>query len=101
MVSHTVTDRNILDWYRKMPKLYLDFELDDGRSRFRDDEGIDFPDVEAARAEVLRTLGEITKDALPKSDQQAFTALIHNASGDVVYSAKVTVSGGWHEPRSA
>ena len=30
-----------------MPHFYLDF--DDGRSRFRDEEGIDLPDVEGAR----------------------------------------------------
>ena len=82
-----------------MAKFYCDF--DDGRSSLRDDEGFDFPDVEAGRAAVLQTLGEIAKDALPKGDQQAFTASIRNVSGDVVYSAKVTVSGEWHEPRSA
>lgn len=82
-----------------MTKLYCDF--DDGHSGLRDDEGFDFPDVEAGRLSVLRTLGEIAKDALPKSDQQALTASIRNASGDVVYSATITVSGEWHEPRSA
>ncbi|KQP80647.1 hypothetical protein [Methylobacterium sp. Leaf117] len=77
-----------------MPRLYFDFN--DGRSRFVDEEGIDLPDVKAGRAEVLRTLAEIAKDALPKSDQQAFTASIRNSSGEMVYSAKVTVSGAWH-----
>lgn len=77
-------------------KLYFDF--DDGRTQLRDEEGIDLPDVETARTEVLKTLGEIAKDALPKSDQQAFTATVRNASGDVVYSAKVTISGEQHEP---
>lgn len=82
-----------------MTKFYCDFN--DGHSDFRDDEGFEFPDLEAGRVEVLRTLGEITRDALPKSDQQAFTALIRNAAGDVVYTAKVTVSGEWHQARSA
>lgn len=82
-----------------MPKLYFDF--DDGRTHLTDEEGIDLPDVETGRAEVLRTLAEIAKDTLPKGDQQAFTAAIRNASGNVVYRAKVTVSGEWHEPRSA
>ncbi|MCK2056920.1 hypothetical protein [Methylobacterium sp. 37f] len=77
-----------------MPRLYFDFN--DGRSRFVDEEGIDLPDVEAGRAEVLQTLAEIAKDALPKSDQQAFTASIRNSSGKTVYSAKVTVAGAWH-----
>jgi hypothetical protein len=78
-----------------MPHFYFDF--DDGRSRFRDEEGIDLPDVEGARTEVLKALSEIAKDALPRSDRQAFHASVRNASGSVVYSAKVTVSGEWHE----
>lgn len=78
-----------------LPHFYFDF--DDGRSRFRDEEGIDLPDVEGARTEVLKALSEIAKDALPRSDRQAFHASVRNASGSVVYSAKVTVSGGWHE----
>lgn len=82
-----------------MMKFYFDFE--DGHTRFTDEEGMDLPDVEAGRAEVLRTLAEIAKDALPKSDQQAFTAAIRDASGNVVYSAKVTVVGEWHVPPSA
>lgn len=80
-----------------MTKLYFDF--DDGRSQLRDEEGIDCPDVDAARTEVLKTLGEIAKDALPKSDQQVLIATVRNGSGDTVYSAKITVSGGWHKPR--
>ncbi|WP_156375732.1 hypothetical protein [Methylobacterium sp. Leaf125] len=80
-----------------MTKLYLDF--DDGRSQLRDEDGIDYPDEKAARTEVLKVLSEIAKDAVPKSDQQVLTATVRNASGDTVYSAKVTVSGGWHKPR--
>jgi hypothetical protein len=78
-------------------KLYLDF--DDGRSQLRDEDSIDCPDEKAARTEVLKVLFEIVKDAVPKSDQQMLTATVRNASGDTVYSAKVTVSGGWHKPR--
>ncbi|MCK2056850.1 hypothetical protein [Methylobacterium sp. 37f] len=77
-------------------KLYFDF--DDGRTQFRDEEGIDLPNVEAAQTEVLKTLAEIAKDALPKSDQQAFNASVRNTSGNIVYSVEVTVSGEWHEP---
>ncbi|MEG9500317.1 MAG: hypothetical protein MIN69_00325 [Methylorubrum extorquens] len=79
-----------------MAKFY--FDIDDGRLRFMDDEGFEFADVEAGRAEVLKTLGEIARDALPRGDQQAFTASIGNAAGDVVYSAQVTVSGKWQAP---
>ena len=81
-----------------MPKLYFDF--DDGRTRFTDEEGINFANIEAGRTEALQTLAEIVKDALPKSDQQEFSALVRNGSGNLVYRAKVTVSGEWNETRS-
>lgn len=77
-----------------MPKLF--FEFDDARTHFRDSEGLDLPNVEAAQKEVLRTLAEVVKDALPKSDCQTFTACVRDATGNSVYSAKVTVEGTWH-----
>lgn len=76
-----------------MANFYFDLDFDIDRFQFKDAEGIDFPDVEAARIEVLRTLAEIAKDALPKSDRQVFSASIRNASGDIVYSVKVVISG--------
>ncbi|WP_156376097.1 hypothetical protein [Methylobacterium sp. Leaf117] len=84
-------------WKAKLLKIYFDF--DDSHTPLRDEEGIDLPDVEAARTEVLRALADIAKDVLPKSDQQAFRVSARNASGDIVYSAEVTISGGRHEPR--
>ncbi|WP_443136756.1 DUF6894 family protein [Methylobacterium sp. Leaf113] len=87
---------------RTLPKvalLKIYFDFDDSRAPFRDEEGMDLPDVETARTEVLRALGDIAKNVLPRSDQQAFKISARNASGDIVYSAEVTVSGGRHEPR--
>ncbi|WP_443136777.1 DUF6894 family protein [Methylobacterium sp. Leaf113] len=78
-----------------MPKLYFDFDRDG--SRFVDQEGFDLPDLEAGRDEVLRTLGELSKSAFPKSDHQVLAAFVRDKSGNVVYSARVTVSGTWHE----
>lgn len=82
-----------------MAKLYVDCE--DGSSHFEDEEGIDFPNAEIGRTELLRTLAEVFKDALYDSDQQVFAASIRDVSGNIIYSAKVTVSGTWHETRSA
>ncbi|WP_311275227.1 DUF6894 family protein [Methylobacterium sp. WCS2018Hpa-22] len=81
-----------------MSRLYFDF--DDGRSRFKDDEGMDFPNAEAGRTEALKTLAEIAKDAIPRSDHQAISAVMRDDSGATVYSAEVTVSGEWHKPPS-
>lgn len=81
-----------------MLKFYFDF--DDGRSSFKDDEGMEFPSAEAGRTEALKALSEIAKDAIPRGDRQAISAVIRDASGDVVYSAEITVSGEWHKARS-
>ena len=77
-----------------MPRLFFDF--DDARHQFRDGEGLDLPNIEAARNEVLRTLAEVVKDALPMSDCQTFTGCVRDAAGNNVYSARVTVAGTWH-----
>lgn len=56
---------------------------------------INLPDVEAGRDEVLRTLGEIARDSLPKGNQQTIRAFLRDAQGKVAYSATMTVAGTW------
>lgn len=47
-----------------MPRLYFDFLND--QTYFRDEEGFDCPSLETGRSEVLKTLGEIAREAVPK-----------------------------------
>jgi hypothetical protein len=77
-----------------MLRLFFDFE--NARISFYDEEGIDFPNVEAGRSEVLLTLAQVVKDAIPNGDHQSFTARVRDASGNSIYSARVTVAGTWH-----
>jgi len=46
-----------------MPLFY--FDVRDGQKLMRDDDGLDFPNIEAARDEATRALGELAKDVLP------------------------------------
>lgn len=77
-----------------MAKLFFDF--DDGRTVFKDQEGFEVANLDAGRDQVLRTLAEIVKEALPKGDDQTFQANVLDAAGNRVYSATVKVSGTWH-----
>ena len=46
-----------------MPLFY--FDVRDGHKLMRDDDGLEFPNIEAARDEATRALGELAKDVLP------------------------------------
>jgi hypothetical protein len=46
-----------------MPLFY--FDVRDGQKLIRDDDGLEFPNIEAARDEATRALGELAKDVLP------------------------------------
>ena len=77
-----------------MPHLYFDFESN--RTRFIDEDGFDCPNLESGRREVLRTLAEIAKDALPGSDEQTFRGTVRDDTGRIAYTATVSVTGTWH-----
>ena len=46
-----------------MPRFY--FDVRDGLTFTQDDDGLMFPDLEAAKVEATRALAEIAKDVLP------------------------------------
>jgi hypothetical protein len=46
-----------------MPLFY--FDVRDGQKLIRDDDGLEFPNIEAARDEATRALGELARDVLP------------------------------------
>ena len=41
------------------------FDVRDGQKLMRDDDGLEFPNIEAARDEATRALGELARDVLP------------------------------------
>ena len=72
-----------------MPCYY--FDIDDGDRRIWDDEGLDFPDLGAARHELMRAMGEITKDIMPDGDQRDIIGRIRDETGKPVLQATLSL----------
>jgi len=62
-----------------MPRYYFDYL--DGPKSAPDEEGKELPDLAAARAEALQTLGLIAKDELPDGDRRDFRISIREENG--------------------
>jgi hypothetical protein len=60
----------------------------------RDAEGIECADFEAARVQAMATLPEIGRWEIPlDGDKQAFTVVIRDETGHIVYTATLTFAG--------
>jgi hypothetical protein len=66
----------------------------------RDSEGVEFPSLKEARAEALRTLGEIARDELPDGDRRNFVIQMREKSGPPILSVTLTLHVETHEPNS-
>ncbi len=62
-----VERRNSAAFPKIMPHFH--FEMSDNGLVTTDPEGLDFPDLDTARREALKTLSEIARDKLPDGDQ--------------------------------
>lgn len=69
------------------------FDIHDREFR-RDDEGTECAGFDAARREAMISLPEIARFAIPSNgDNQAFTMLVRDEGGAVVYTATLTFAG--------
>ncbi|WP_425350516.1 DUF6894 family protein [Methylorubrum extorquens] len=60
----------------------------------RDDEGSEHADLEDARREVMNFLPEVARWRIPEGeDHRAFTVLVRDGGGTIVYTATLTFSG--------
>ena len=74
-----------------MPRYF--FDIHDGRFE-RDDEGTECSDYEAARQQAMTTLPEIARWLIPTDgNNQAFTVLVRDEGGSIVYTATLTFAG--------
>ncbi len=78
-----------------MPRYFFDVHTGNRHSGFeRDEEGTVCPDFEAARVQAMTTLPEIGRWEIPRDgDKQAFTLLVRNETGSIVYTATLTFAG--------
>jgi hypothetical protein len=81
-----------------MPRYFFDV-IDTGDST-RDEEGVEFADLEEARQEALRTLGEIAKDELPDGDRREFTIHIREDNGPPVLTPSLSLHVKTRSPDS-
>ncbi|MEG9527355.1 MAG: hypothetical protein MIL41_16575 [Hyphomicrobiales bacterium] len=77
-----------------MPRYF--FDTDDGDDRYRDDEGMDFPDAGAARDAAIGALPEMARDKLADGDRHVLAVRVRDSGGALVYSAKLDLAGEWH-----
>lgn len=76
-----------------MPRYF--FDIHDGGPT-RDDVGTECDNLDAVRAQALRTLPDIAREDIPKDgDRRAFTVLVTDEDGHSVYSATLTYTGLW------
>lgn len=69
------------------------FDTHDGEFH-RDDEGSEHADLEDARREVMNFLPEVARWRIPEGeDHRAFTVLVRDEGGAIVYRATLTFSG--------
>lgn len=76
-----------------MPHFFID--TDDGDLPHHDDEGLDLPDVQAARNAAMSALPDMARDKLPDSDRRTFSAIVRNEAGTVLYTATLSLVGEW------
>lgn len=78
---------------RNIPVPRYFFDIHDGQFQ-RDGDGTECADFEAARREAMIALPEISRWTIPTDgDKQAFTVLVRDESGAVVYTATLTFAG--------
>jgi len=73
-----------------MPHYFFD-ETDSGREPFRDEQGMEVPDLKAALLEALRALGDVAKDELPDGDVRSFVIDIREGEGPIVLTASLSL----------
>ena len=82
-----------------MPRYF--FDTNDGDMFAEDDEGLEFPDSEAARRAAVAALPDLARDKLPDGDRRDFTVSVRDEAGMIVYSASLNLNGEWHTSPSA
>jgi hypothetical protein len=76
-----------------MPRYFID--TDDNHTLVIDDEGEELPDDNAARRSALAALPDMARDKMPDGDHRTFCASARNVTGEVVYTATLTLVGAW------
>ncbi|UVF18075.1 hypothetical protein HPT29_016325 [Microvirga terrae] len=72
-----------------MPRYF--FDTYDGDQFVPDSNGLELPDLAAAKREAQRALADIARDALPDDDQRTYFISVKNEAGQMVLRAGLTL----------
>jgi hypothetical protein len=78
---------------RAVPKYF--FDIVDGGTYSRDDEGSELPDVEAAREEALGCLPELARSKLSSGDRRDVIVDVRDETGQVIFTATLSLVARW------
>ncbi len=76
------------------------FDTDDGSAPDTDDEGVDFPDREAAKHAAKSILAVMIGEKLPTSDHIGLRVVVRDESGAPIYIASLSLDGAEAEALS-
>jgi hypothetical protein len=60
------------------------FDTRDNDAFFEDDEGLEYPDIEAVKVEAARALAELARDVIPGSLKRELSIEVRDESGPVL-----------------
>jgi hypothetical protein len=72
-----------------MPRFFID--TSDDQFFARDEEGLDLPDVEAAKHAAVKVLPDMARDKLPDGDRRNFLAIVRDEEGKLILQASLTL----------
>ena len=71
------------------------FDLDDGKRRTRDEDGLELSGPWEARDMALAVLPDIAKDVIPDGDRRDIVSSVRDESGEVMYTARLSLAAEW------
>ena len=69
------------------------FDVNDGRERTFDTEGIEMASFEQAREAAVRELAQIMRDEMPDGERETYIVTVRDGDGVPVYIATATMMG--------
>ncbi len=82
-----------------MPRYFIDSS--DGNFSHIDSEGVELTGAADARHLALDALPDMVREVLPDGDSREFAVCVRDELGKVIYSASLTLAGGWREDGKA
>lgn len=72
-----------------MPRFFIDFE--DGDQSLKDDEGEEYPSLEAARDAAIAALPDIGREKPPRDGKRSFVAYVRDEHGTVLCTVRLNL----------